>query len=1299
MTEQIAGEPLCQALRLEDDQRCTVPASGGKGLFCDKHARQCHAMYRGYKRRNARLHAMNPPPYLESNKISLAANDFADLTKLSEIRQVLQFLHEQYALLDRVIMARQKHSKHFYPEDLDYGHKAWVDKLVQQRHTAEGAMFRLTKRYQSVRYENEIWFLWVAERQREQDDHEEKLKKKIKLEAAMFRRHLKLMEESAERRRAKEKRRQQHIDLKRAFQKRLTLDDMSDEALDEFDPIEDIVEDSRARYIDLILHFLWLDDETVAEQQEEKVDDFEAAAKALVEGHTPTSKPKTKNKAKSKAKNKKKGDGSDPAGESSPVKPKPKPKPSASSQLNAATGANGDSEPDKSKIETRSQLRIRLRRGVDKDWSAMQGPLAIGTWQNPYLTHRKAAPIPHQEIDSLTKEIAEIKLLLFCRLLLSHSSLLSIALQSNNIREFLDNPEVGETDLRDLCLRLENPTVQDVRDACADLAREDGEPKEGNVPNPAAYPAAQPQDDYPDPDEDVDAHEEIALPTYFTSMPEPQPRQEPMKVIVCGRSIWNYASENAVSRDGWLQFSIMAKDTSLDEAIHLCRHWDEFSDLNILALWNFFPSKRVVFLTTKSFPLPVSREGDPQTLIFQGFIPCWTSFDYGDEKIGSGSTASASDQGSCDYRTDSSLKQRNFILARMKRNDLVTRRFIQYCVMNTGDYLTLVRDGKTGRYITAPPEEERWLMKRAPRIFATAIYNLICQTLFKAHRVSSREQIYDHMEPVLRTVTRDPLTDRLRTIKPGERVKSYWQYTQDDRRLSTFVSNISFGPSGKATQSAVKPTSRAYYNESDAIEDEILFDNSSKDGSSLMRQLINPKSTFELAFAEQMKRMGLGSGQPPVDLMYSFLESKGDLSSFMSKNPKSGEMSEEQKVRMRFVRAASTTPRLISSMEDLANANRGGSEMTRKLQRIGLLKLLRPRRPDMYTWMENLSNRCNGIGIFDGIINGDDIPLPKNDSQATKWFYFLVEILLALKLEIGDVYNGEGTPKDPWPTPFIGHDLVRAFAMMSPFFSSLAEGDLAVCFLKTPRGRKFKNSELLNPFSRAKTCITNRRTGTSFKLRPKSFWKDWDSLKYGSDYFADAYPMKGRLIVRPVIAKLYRAGVIAPAYKENEPKITPGFATPNVEPHRPEAPDVFWTYDNWGTSATIKSAPHFWSLMCAGNGAEGSRFLDTEGRIWEWRFMAKDYPFAEQGVHNIGVTALAALERRLGAAALRGRVVHAGDLYLIMETDERELLKLCTMLALAVQSRPWMREFDMWGSFVNVDLQFLEQLDESWWRF
>lgn len=57
------------------------------------------------------------------------------------------------------------------------------------------------------------------------------------------------------------------------------------------------------------------------------------------------------------------------------------------------------------------------------------------------------------------------------------------------------------------------------------------------------------------------------------------------------------------------------------------------------------------------------------------------------------------------------VESRNYVCAHMKRNDPVTRRFIQYALMRPCEHLILVRDGKDGSIVVAPEEQHRWLVR------------------------------------------------------------------------------------------------------------------------------------------------------------------------------------------------------------------------------------------------------------------------------------------------------------------------------------------------------------------------------------------------------------------------------------------------------------------------------------------------------------------------------------------------------------------------------------------------------------
>lgn len=221
-------------------------------------------------------------------------------------------------------------------------------------------------------------------------------------------------------------------------------------------------------------------------------------------------------------------------------------------------------------------------------------------------------------------EITEIKHLLFCRLLLGHATLLPAALRAESVEAFLAASEVTEAALRDLCLKMENPGPQEIRDACADLFREN----EVEYSDFEAKPEASKESSEEDPDVIYPRQPKDALPKKWVSAREKEREKagadkqddsannlfnvgasggfldfgevkeeyrrtrKMIRVKICGRWIWNYPSSKSMSRRGWLHFCIIAKDSSLNEAIPLCRSWEEFYELNILAIWDYFPSIR-----------------------------------------------------------------------------------------------------------------------------------------------------------------------------------------------------------------------------------------------------------------------------------------------------------------------------------------------------------------------------------------------------------------------------------------------------------------------------------------------------------------------------------------------------------------------------------------------------------------------------------------------------------------------------------------------------------------------------------
>jgi hypothetical protein len=87
--------------------------------------------------------------------------------------------------------------------------------------------------------------------------------------------------------------------------------------------------------------------------------------------------------------------------------------------------------------------------------------------------------------------------------------------------------------------------------------------------------------------------------------------------------------------------------------------------------------------------------------------------------------------------------------------------------------------------------------------------------LIKAHRFRSGQDIYRPASHILKTITRENKTHRVRDIKPGEVVESIWDQITDPRAKSMSI----------GTNDELKPEAHHYllYNESDALEDAVLF--------------------------------------------------------------------------------------------------------------------------------------------------------------------------------------------------------------------------------------------------------------------------------------------------------------------------------------------------------------------------------------------------------------------------------------------------------------------------------------------
>ncbi|ROW02401.1 hypothetical protein VMCG_06073 [Cytospora schulzeri] len=1363
------GEPQCQALNLSDSERCTSQATAYNELFCRFHAKQCFGLYVGYKRRNAQLDALDQeaPAFLRNNAGTPIANiSFKNVKDPSELHEIQAHLFKQYVLLDKVIGARQLHHKHFFSLEMDYGHKVYLERLQARRMGSLRALERVEQRAAAVLYEREQWFKWVRSSQSEEEQTREKEQKKVKLEAAMFQRHWKELQSRSRALRQREEKQRQDAYLEQVWKERMDSADGNEGDDGEWDPIDDVMEEERQKYLDLIRQFLWL----AIEQPEEP-----SAVQDQATQEAPADEPKQMQVSK-----------------------KPTGGHDTSTAVARTVGAPQTSralekpqEVGKGRIESQEDIRNRLREGIKKDHRGLYGPQLVGTVQNPFETQDRTAPVPEEDIESLVADIAEIKTLLFCRTLLSHATLLPAALRAKSVEEFLSDPEIADSDLRDLCLKVEQPNLQALRDACADFARGDNPeppPPEEEVESLSTAEILRRNLMYGDLDEmnlfttmmsglarGITAAESSSL----NSGSGMEAKGKRMKITLCGKAIWNHASESAMARDGWLQFSIMAKDCTFNDAVSLCRNWDEFFELQTLVLWQFFPSAKWASW---------SQNALHEQLLHMGFIPYHIQFE------GSQRTQYNQIGSKGRHRRQHHIEEcRNIICAHMKRGDPVTNRFIDYCIMQSGSIQILVRDGKTGQIVRAPLQDERWLHRVksglgrasknewevvqevgreffeyldcvrdwrfsfdsyydifiwdfAPGESPMELFHRLVDNLRRARRIRKPRDGYLHQRHILEHLTQDEDTKRVRQIKPGEDATSIFEMVSgpaSKHAVSTRKGDrIEESVDGELPQSETPPY--LMYNDTDAAEDEILFAGGRDQG--LYKEITNPVVMFEnsripptmLARGAQLLE---SAGRPEDEDDDDVLALAAQRSMLLSYGQEPG--------ASQFIHSV---PPIWRQAYFAINRKAGkhGDERDKMLERLDFFsQKLEMTGPDLQQleWLE-LMERDRSYGCKESFHLADLEPGAREkyiestkiilgaqnfsfaSGEGTDWAWFCLEILDMLDLRVWyDEYVED--PLSAWPHRYLAQDITQAFVTMGLFFPGLKDAKVVRAFLESDQGSDLKGSKLFDPDARAKE-IPDRRGRSSPAERPESFYEGLEKLKE-CDSWVDGYPWDWNLVVRPILAKLYRAGIITPSDTEPHPSVCPGVTFAAEEEHRPGKLDMFLRFDrpdglqyppeytavkDWPDLRSrarefaqgrpraprfallrLWSAPHFYPLMIGWWNRPNFTFMDPVGRAWEWKFIPKDFDESEWSAH------LGTLKRlnlvfdraaRLGGVDLRKNVVFRGDAIMVMAEDEVELFRLSTIVTFAMQTKPWLREVDLWKSFVNVGLEFLEGLDPVW---
>ncbi|KAG5296501.1 hypothetical protein I7I50_09691 [Histoplasma capsulatum G186AR] len=1167
----------------------------------------------GYKNRNAKLDELRSCPHeqLAKRSAKLANDFFEDLGNESVLSEIHDHLLKTYHLLDRVIKARKLHHSHFYAQAMDYGHQKYLDTLLQQKLTVATALERVTRRTAEVLYKKRKWFQWTMECQQEEDKMRENERRKVKREAALFRRQVKEVDRRMRELRLKEQQKKQDDFLQKAYEERLAQDAES------WDPIEDVLDNERGTYVSLIEHFLWLTEAHPLEIAKGNVavpegldNDYDVQSNVTAlpftqEDHAATSKEipltaSSKNKRKSK-------------------KRKGTPPPSGTeTKSTLGQKSTGNSDPNVENIETREEMRTRLIEGATLEGASL---LIKGTPEKPEVTSDRICPVAADEVDQLLDDMVEIKNLLFCRLLLGNPILLPIALRASTIHDFLNDPDLAINDLRDICLKLEQPQLQDIRDACADFARGNAESAEESDSNEEEEPESDDEDDDNDwvvprsrrrhniPDtwqskrekkmfakrerrkETLDAggaREGQGSAIDFGKLDgDDSGIQWKIRVKLCGRHIYSYPSTKSMSRGGWLQFSIFAKDCNLFRAAELCKSWEEFFELNTLASYNYFPSPSWLLSTSHTMHT---------AFLSMGFIPFYVE--------SKATILTLSEERTTGRGRNQAVREgRNYVCAQMKRGNLITRRFLQYVSMQASRMMLVVRDGKTGKIIVKPPDNNAWLFRekighrrgsRAPwnvikqvdeaffnemerrRAFRLgfhdfydiyiwsstpgepfeALHSSIIEMLYKAHRVTRPADILGASAPYLKTVTRDPETHRIRDIKPGEQVESVCDvYERED---TIFRFRTSKGKLGTGLPNQVK------YNEADALEDSILFSEelTGKTTSNRLKTIRNKLTDFEQGriknyatrFAYDLDTDDeYNSEEFNSDEYYSDVEEdeweESDFSDSSSLN-QSGEIKLEESDKAQDKDGESEEGR------DLSNSSRSGTivdDFIDALEKANdLLETLGPGPEgvdDMHLEFMEFIDR-HKAKVFKEAWHRADLE-PNGFAQ---WNELLQ---IRSKCEVNFHYM-TATVANWWkPLVFLDyplgtHSRVRGDARRAGLMTSLFFPAGNVFFDNCTEGDEIKKSMLFRQVERSKT-LPDRRGYQCPTSRGNKFFEELDGIaercQKNQTHLLDELSPEWDVALRPKIAHLFKEGVICLCYEP--PELIPGQAFGSCEKDRP----------------------------------------------------------------------------------------------------------------------------------------------------
>lgn len=593
---------------------------------------------------------------------------------------------------------------------------------------------------------------------------------------------------------------------------------------------------------------------------------------------------------------------------------------------------------------------------------------------------------------------------------------------------------------------------------------------------------------------------------------------------------------------------------------------------------------------------------------------------------------------------------------------------------------------------------------------------------------------YSIAAPILKTVTKDPNSHRVREIRPGEEVESLY-----DRIHHPGTQFAIFDDKKNPVE---KIPRNLFYSDADALEDQVLFpeetqgpgdDNSvgaalnslvvlEEQGPDMKRFLYDLDTDEDVPVSKPGSTDGKSTSDDDSDLDFEDDEDDDhdDLEDYIDLEldlnepvPSQTPADNERKTFVSYL-----TRHVKPSLESNQTMMEQYQRFMKRESSKGMIYI-------KFIWL-----LANTIIVFKESWHRADF-----EPGAGQKHIESADLVKKMEICLGSHPSIVGPltflDLNPFEHRRVLPDMRHAYAMMALFFTPASQVSEAMLEMN------IHEHLILNQSERVKT-LPDRRTYHSNNTMPKEFWKEWDVLaKTGR--LDDCFPVEWDMKIRPMIAhrsyhlqnpllrrytntalKLvykegilrssYVPGVAGQAFAHKEPgrdldlfvdfrliiddiALNPGLEEPPPTDHILSLARKFSAANETARFAMLRvwSAPHFYPLLIGLQKHQRVAFFDSQGRAWEWKFIPKDMPYSEWSMHQQARLRIKPFKRVFG-----DRVLVKRDLFLVMGTDEKDLLKLATAATYAIQTDPWRLEVDLWKSFVNVDMDFLETLRDVW---